>query len=80
MKSEYKAKDMGELRWILGMHLTRNREHRTGTLTQTKYIEDMKQKFKIPERQSTTRVGTPALIGDRILKEWSRAIVTKKKA
>ena len=42
----YKAKDLGEAKYILGIEISRNRADHTLMLTQTKYIDDLSEKYK----------------------------------
>lgn len=45
LAKHYKMKDLGELTWILGMHITRDRENRTLEIHQSAYIDQMLERF-----------------------------------
>ena len=45
LKGEFKISDMGEIHWILGFEVKRNRERRTISLSQATYIRSMLAKY-----------------------------------
>jgi len=45
MMKQYKMKDLGELRWILGMEVIRDRKEGTLTIRQPAYIEQLLDRF-----------------------------------
>ena len=56
MKARYSMEDMGELKYLLGIEITRDRANHTVSLCQAKYIDDICARFQ----QSTGRsVHTP---------------------
>ena len=62
----FRLKDLGELRQMLGCTWRRQKDG-SSTFTQTKTICDLANKFSIPLDKS---VETPAIYGDKLLKEW----------
>ena len=52
----FQMKDLGDVHWILGMEVIRDRERRTLTLNQTKYIETILNRF---EMQDCKSISTP---------------------
>jgi hypothetical protein len=46
LSDKYTMKDMGEMDWYLGMRYTRNKSNGIITLDQTKYAEDVLERFK----------------------------------
>jgi hypothetical protein len=58
--SFFPIKDLGELRYILGIQVTRNRQARTITLNQTAYIQNLLICFGM---QDSAPVSTPFAIG-----------------
>lgn len=57
IKGQYKMKDLGELRWILGMEVRRDRKNRTTEIIQTSYIRQMLDRFGMSD---CNPVATPA--------------------
>ena len=45
IKGHYKMKDLGELRWVLGMEVRRDRKARTLEIIQTAYIDQLLARF-----------------------------------
>ena len=45
LKGEFKISDMGEIHWILGFEVKRNRERHTISLSQATYIHSMLKKY-----------------------------------
>ena len=57
----FKMTDEGELRWILGMRVTRDRKNRTLKLDQERYVQDLIDGFKMTDCKLAT---TPAIPGE----------------
>ena len=68
LAKRFKITDMGELKWILGMEVTRDRKKRTLTLHQRKYIKDILDLYQM---QSCHPKTTPADPSTRLSKEDS---------
>jgi len=58
LKAKYEFTDLGELSWVLGMRVSRDRGKRTITLDQQKFIETLGERFGLSEAQRS--VSTPA--------------------
>ena len=56
LSKQLKVEHRGELRWVLGLELIRDRQTRTANLRQSKYIEDMLTRFNM---NNCNPVGTP---------------------
>jgi hypothetical protein len=56
LSSKFKMKDLGELHYILGIQVTRNRKQGTTTLSQHKYIEDILARYNMTNAKP---VGAP---------------------
>lgn len=52
MFDRYNMKDMGELQWVLGMSVTRDRAHRTMELNQTAFVDQILDKFGLANSNS----------------------------
>ena len=65
LQAEYEIKDQGELNWILGMKVTRDRPSRTLRLDQSQYITSVLSKFGMDQCKT---VSTPALPGTQVTK------------
>ena len=52
--------DKGELEWILGMRVTRNRHKRTIHLDQERYILDSLKRFNMDDPYKEPPIDTPA--------------------
>jgi hypothetical protein len=61
IKKQFEVKDLGELKWILGMEVTRDRERKTLSINQKVYIQKMLERFGMTDCHG---VGTPA---DRVI-------------
>ena len=68
ISAAFKMKDMGELEWILGMKVTRDRQAGTLSLDQEKYINDTLHQF---DMQNAVPTKTPADAGARLSKKQS---------
>ena len=75
--SRFKITDMGELKWILGMEVERDRKKRTLTLHQRKYINDILELFKMKDCHPKA---TPADSSVRLSKDDSPQTETEKAA
>lgn len=49
LSRRYEMEDMGELKYILGIAVERDKENRTVTLSQAKYIDDMMKRYQLTE-------------------------------
>jgi hypothetical protein len=75
--TRFKITDMGELKWILGMEVVRDRKNRTLTLHQRKYINDILDLFKM---QDCHPKATPADPSARLSKDDSPQTEAEKAA
>lgn len=60
LTTRFKVKDMGESKWMLGMHITRDRKARTIKLDQELYCKKALEKFGLAQCRS---VSTPEVVG-----------------
>ena len=65
----YKVKDMGEMDWYLGMRYTRNAETGTITLDQSKYTQDVLDRFSGYFKSQAYR--DVPMMGNSILEPWT---------
>ena len=65
LKARYQMSDLGEIAWILGMHVTRDRQAGSITLSQEKYVEDVLECFG---KSSVHPISTPALANEHLKK------------
>ena len=64
----FKITDMGELHWILGIQVTRDRAHRTISLSQHAYIESIAQEFDLENAApSSIPMDTLSITGSHLL-------------
>lgn len=56
LHQRFKMEDMGELSYLLGIEITRDRKTRTLSLSQTKYVDDIINRFKL---NNTPGISTP---------------------
>lgn len=68
LMSQFKMKDIGEARYVLGMQITRDRKSRKIWLDQELYIENMLKKYNMWECNA---VDTPVLLGEKLSKLMS---------
>ena len=68
ISSRFKITDLGELKWILGMEVVRDRKNRTLTLHQRKYIRDILALFKMQDCHPRSVLADPSV---RLTKEDS---------
>jgi Reverse transcriptase (RNA-dependent DNA polymerase) len=55
---EFEIKDMGKLRYFLGIQVDRNRTARTIHINQTAYIDKVIHRFRIEDSKPTTPIAT----------------------
>lgn len=67
LKKRFRVSDLQECKWLLGCELQRDFNKHTAVLSQTKFINDILNKFKL---QDIPIASTPAISGDKMLKEW----------
>ena len=60
LRSAYKTDNLGELSWILGMRVTRDRTKRTLTLDQSLYIKDVMRRFDMDKPEKDPPLAIPA--------------------
>lgn len=71
IQDRFDFQDLGELEWVLGMHLSRDRRRRTIKLDQERYIQKLAERFFGDDRPHKTKVMTPALHGKVLTKEMN---------
>ena len=59
---EFQVEDLGELHYVVGMSIVRNREKRTMSITQKKYLEGVLKKF---DMENCKPVSTPLEFGKK---------------
>jgi hypothetical protein len=74
LKARYEMSDLGELTWILGMHVTRDRKAGWIALSQEKYIDDILQRFG---KANVRPISTPSLANEHLRKLKSPEIEAK---
>jgi hypothetical protein len=77
LQAEYDIKDQGELQWILGMRVTRDRVKRTIALDQSQYITGLLTKFNMLQCKF---VPSPALPAAQVSKADSPSTEEEKQA
>jgi hypothetical protein len=65
LQKYYQMTDLGELTWILGIHVTRDRSAGWITLSQEKYIEEILERFG---KSDVRPISTPALPNEHLEK------------
>ena len=65
LKARYQMTDLGEITWILGMHVTRDRKAGWIALSQENYIEDMLRRFG---KSNSRPINTPSLANEHLNK------------
>jgi hypothetical protein len=65
LKQKYQMTDLGDIFWILGMRITRDRNKGTIMLSQQQYVEDILQRFG---KADIRLISTPALANKHLLK------------
>ena len=64
LRKEFEMKDMGELKYFLGIHVQRNREERTIHISQKAYITKVLKHFGM---QNCKPASTPMAVGTKLL-------------
>lgn len=57
--SQYEIADLGEIHWLLGLKVERNREGRTLALSQTAYIEKLLRRFNMMDASPVSTLLKP---------------------
>jgi transposase InsO family protein len=70
----YDMTDLGEIAWILGIHVTRDREAGRITLSQQRYIEEILERFG---KSDVRPISTPALANEHFKKLTSAEVDVK---
>ena len=65
LKARYQMTDLGEISWILGIHVTRDRKAGWVALSQEKYIQEMLERFG---KSNVWPISTPTLANERLTK------------
>ncbi len=65
LNQKYQMLDLGELTWILGMHVTRKRAEGTITLSQAKYVGEILERFG---HSNSRPITTPTLANEHLKK------------
>jgi hypothetical protein len=68
LKAKYEMKDLGDLTWLLGMEIVRDRKARTLSMNQTQYISKFLMDYKMADSKP---ISTPAEPSARLSKEMS---------
>jgi hypothetical protein len=74
LKKYYNMTDLGEISYILGMHVTRDREAGRIELSQQKYIEEILERFG---KSDVRPISTPALANEHLIKLSSPEVDVK---
>jgi Reverse transcriptase (RNA-dependent DNA polymerase) len=74
LKAHYQMSDLCEIMWILGMHVTHNRQAGWIALSQEKYVEDMLLHFGKPD---ACPINTPSLTNERLTNHKSLKVEVK---
>jgi hypothetical protein len=65
LRKSYEMTDLGDLSWILGMHVTQDRSEGWISISQSKYSDDILERFG---KGSSRPMVTPALVGEHLTK------------
>jgi transposase InsO family protein len=68
LNERWEMKDLGELHWMLGMEVKRDRERRTGSIGQSAYINHICERFNL---QDAKPLSTPMDPGEHLTKSQS---------
>lgn len=68
LMSQFKMKDIGEARFVLGMQITRDRKNKKIWLDQELYIENIIKKYNMWD---CNPIDTPVLLGEKLSKDMS---------
>src|SRR5216683_3835206 len=74
LRHHYKMTDLGEMGWILSIHMTRDQEKRTILLSQKKFINKTLERYGM---QNSCPISSPTLANKHLLKLTSPAIDAK---
>jgi hypothetical protein len=74
LRQHYQMTDLGEMGWILGIRVTRDREKRTISLCQQKFINDTLERYGM---QNARPISSPALANEHLLKLLSPSVDAK---
>ena len=66
LNARYPLTDLGEIHWLLGIKITRDREARTISLTQTSYIETILDRFSLSDAKPYTTPIVPGATYSRL--------------
>jgi hypothetical protein len=65
LKRKYQMTDLGEVSWILGIHVTRNMEEGWISLSQEKYLEEVLERFDMANLRP---ISTPSLANHHLVR------------
>ena len=74
LMEKFEMKDLGELRWFLGMRITRDRGRRTLGIDQSQYIDKMVANYQLPNKTAWT----PVEAGHDFVSYDPKSQITKK--
>jgi hypothetical protein len=74
LRESYEMTDLGDISWILGMHITRDRNAGWIAISQQKYIEEILGRFGMSD---TCPISTPTLANEHLIKLTSAEIDIK---
>jgi len=74
LKRKYNMTDLGEISWILGIHVTRDREEGWIALSQQKYLEEVLERFN---KANVRPISTPSLPNHHLVRLPSPEVDTK---
>ena len=63
--ARYALTDLGPISWLLGIKITRNRDKRTISLSQTAYIESMLERFALKDAKAYATPMVPGVVYSR---------------
>jgi Reverse transcriptase (RNA-dependent DNA polymerase) len=74
LRESYEMTDLGDISWILGMHITRHRDTGWIAISQQKYIEEILGRFGMSDARP---ISTPTLTNEHLIKLTSAEIDIK---
>jgi hypothetical protein len=74
LQLRYQMTDLGEIAWILGMHVTRDRNAGWIALSQENFVNDLLQRFN---KSNIRQIGTPSLANEHLKKLKSPTLEVK---
>ena len=74
LRHHYEMTNLGEMGWILGIHMTCDQEKHTISLSQKKFINETLECYRM---QNSHPISSPTLANEHLLKLTSPAINTK---